>query len=237
MSLSCTCARFAAVVGCAPAFRHPSQASTAPPRLVAAALVDMPLRLGEHSASRERSRQRAEARSGAPLQQGLEIAMAGHRDPEHLGLNASVEALHHAIGLGRAGRAYNARRQRVLKGRSPAMVVHEHLSAAPELVNPRHMPPNDPSVLPKALKVVARDKDVSHPDSSSDAEGRNRRPVAENDQCRRRPVEGARQTVLSARGVVVLAEPRRGVALSRLRRGVARFLRADGNGRDKVAIS
>ena len=37
------------------------------------------------------------------LQQGLEIAVAGHRDPEHLGLDASVEALHHAIGAGRIG--------------------------------------------------------------------------------------------------------------------------------------
>src|SRR3954470_2624321 len=38
--------------------------------------------------------------------------------------------------------AYNARRQRVLKGQSPEMVVHERLSAAPELVNPRYKPPN-----------------------------------------------------------------------------------------------
>jgi hypothetical protein len=29
--------------------------------------------------------------------------MAGNRDPEHLGLDASVEALHHAIGLRRIG--------------------------------------------------------------------------------------------------------------------------------------
>src|SRR4051794_39958250 len=29
--------------------------------------------------------------------------MAGHRDPQRLGLNASVEALHHAIGFGRVG--------------------------------------------------------------------------------------------------------------------------------------
>src|SRR5689334_14290564 len=61
--------------------------------------------------------------------------------------------------------AYNARRQRVLKGRSPEMVVHERLSAVPELVNPRYKPPNDPSVLPKALKVIARARDVSHPDT------------------------------------------------------------------------
>ncbi len=54
--------------------------------------------------------------------------------------------------------AYNARRQRVLKGRSPQMVVHERLAAAPELVNLCYQPPND-------LKVVARAKDVSHPNS------------------------------------------------------------------------
>src|SRR3712207_6297777 len=61
--------------------------------------------------------------------------------------------------------AYNARRQRVLRGRSPEMVVHERLSAAPELINPRYMPPNDPFVLPNALKVAARAKDVSRPDN------------------------------------------------------------------------
>ena len=61
--------------------------------------------------------------------------------------------------------AYNARRQRVLKGRSPERVVHERLSAAPELVNPRYKPPNASSALPKALRVIAKAKDVSHPDS------------------------------------------------------------------------
>src|SRR5215213_3207056 len=67
--------------------------------------------------------------------------------------------------LGGFNQAYNARRQRVLKGRSPERVVHERLSAAPELVNPRHKPPNNPSVLPNALRVIARAKDVSHPDT------------------------------------------------------------------------
>ncbi len=81
----------------------------------------------------------------------LGITVASHRDLETL--------------LGGFNQAYNARRQRVLKGRSPEMVVHERLSAAPELVNPRHKPPNDPSVLPNALKVVARAKDVSRPDT------------------------------------------------------------------------
>jgi transposase InsO family protein len=81
----------------------------------------------------------------------LGIPVASHRDLETL--------------LGGFNQAYNARRQRVLNGRSPERVVHERLSAAPELVNPRHKPPNNPSVLPNALKVVARAKDVSHPDS------------------------------------------------------------------------
>ena len=81
----------------------------------------------------------------------LGITIHSHRDLETL--------------LRGFNQAYNARRQRVLKGRSPQMVVHERLSAAPELVNPRHKRPNDPSVLPKALRVIARAKDVSHPDN------------------------------------------------------------------------
>jgi transposase InsO family protein len=81
----------------------------------------------------------------------LGITVASHGDLETL--------------LGGFNQAYNARRQRVLKGRSPERVVHERLSAAPELVNPRSKPPNDPSVLPNALRVIARAKDVSHPDT------------------------------------------------------------------------
>ncbi len=61
--------------------------------------------------------------------------------------------------------AYNARRQRVLKGRSPEMVVRERLSAAPARANPSHDPPFDPCSLTKALQVITRAKDVSHPDN------------------------------------------------------------------------
>src|SRR5215217_4460510 len=62
--------------------------------------------------------------------------------------------------------AYNARRQRVLKGRSPERVVHERLSAVPARANRNHDPPFDPCILPKALQVISRAKDVSHPDSA-----------------------------------------------------------------------
>jgi transposase len=61
--------------------------------------------------------------------------------------------------------AYNARRQRVLKGQSPERVVSERLSAAPARANRNHNPPFDPCILPKDLQVIARAKDVSHPDS------------------------------------------------------------------------
>jgi transposase InsO family protein len=61
--------------------------------------------------------------------------------------------------------AYNGRRQRVLKGRSPEMVVHERLGALPARTNPNHDPPFDPCSLPKALQVITRAKDVSHPDN------------------------------------------------------------------------
>ena len=80
----------------------------------------------------------------------LGITVASHRD---------LETLLHGFH-----RAYNARRQRVLKRRSPERVVHERLGAAPTRTNASHDPPFDPCALPKALQVIARAKDVSHPD-------------------------------------------------------------------------
>ena len=81
----------------------------------------------------------------------LGITVASHRD---------LDTLLHGFN-----QAYNARRQRVLKGRSPDMVVRERLSATPDRANRSHDPPFDPCSLPKALQVIARAKDVSHPDS------------------------------------------------------------------------
>ena len=80
----------------------------------------------------------------------LGITVAGHRDLERLlaGFNA----------------AYNARRQRVLGGRSPEEVVRERLERDAGLANPDHRPPPDPCVLPKAMLVIERAKDVSPPD-------------------------------------------------------------------------
>ena len=67
--------------------------------------------------------------------------------------------------------AYNGRRQRVLKGLSPTMVLCQRLDADPALANPTYKPP-DPRVLRKALRIVADAKEVSHPDSPPPARDR-----------------------------------------------------------------
>ena len=59
--------------------------------------------------------------------------MAGHRDPEHLGLDASVEALHHAIRLGCIGPRFAVLHPELSAGRlEPAgreagAAVREHM--------------------------------------------------------------------------------------------------------------
>jgi transposase InsO family protein len=88
--------------------------------------------------------------NGRVQREVLGITLWSHQDLETLltGFNA----------------AYNGRRQRVLKGRSPDIILRERLNAKPELAKPVTKPP-DPDVLPKALKVVADAKEVSHPDT------------------------------------------------------------------------
>ena len=89
--------------------------------------------------------------NGRVQREVLGITVASHRDLERLlaGFNA----------------AYNARRQRVLGGRSPEAVVRERLRRDASLANPGYRPPPDPCLLPKALLVVERAKDVSQPDN------------------------------------------------------------------------
>jgi hypothetical protein len=60
--------------------------------------------------------------------------------------------------------AYNRRRQRVLKARSPEEVVQSRRAAGPKLAN-RRSKPLDSSALPHALQVVAAAKEISHPDN------------------------------------------------------------------------
>jgi transposase InsO family protein len=93
----------------------------------------------------------AERFNGRVQREVLGITVAGHRDLERLlvGFNS----------------AYNARRQRVLDGSSPEEVVRERLARDRHLANPGYHPPPDPCILPKALLVVERAKDLSQPDS------------------------------------------------------------------------
>jgi transposase InsO family protein len=93
----------------------------------------------------------AERFNGRVQREVLGITVASHRDLERL--LAGFKA------------AYNARRQRVLGGRSPEAVVRERLARDRSLANPGYHPPPDPCVLPKALLVVECAKDVSHLDT------------------------------------------------------------------------
>ena len=92
----------------------------------------------------------AERFNGRIEREVLTTTVGSHRDLERL--------------LNGYNQAYNARPQRVLKGRSPDDVVRSRLVDAPELANPRHKPP-DPGVMAEAMRAVESAKEVSRPDS------------------------------------------------------------------------
>jgi transposase InsO family protein len=89
--------------------------------------------------------------NGRVQREVLGITVASHRDLERL--------------LAGFSRACNVRRQRVLGGRSPDGAVRERLARDEGLANPGYRPPPDPCVVPKAMLVVERAKDVSQPDN------------------------------------------------------------------------
>src|SRR4051812_21912346 len=88
--------------------------------------------------------------NGRVQREVLGITIDSHRDLETL--------------LKGFNQAYNRRRQRVLKGRTPDEVVHSRLAAEPKRANRRHKRP-DPEALLQALQVVADAKKASHPDN------------------------------------------------------------------------
>jgi transposase InsO family protein len=92
----------------------------------------------------------AERFNGRIEREVLTITVGSHRDLERL--------------LKGYNQAYNARPQRVLKGRSPDDVVRGRLVDAPKLANPRHKPP-DPGVMAEAMRAVESAKEVSRPDT------------------------------------------------------------------------
>jgi transposase InsO family protein len=95
--------------------------------------------------------------NGRVQREVLGITISSHRDLETL--------------LKGFTQAYNRRRQRVLKGRSPDEVVRSRLATEPKLANRRFKPP-DSDALPPALRVVAAAKEVSYPDTPAVRPGR-----------------------------------------------------------------
>ena len=92
----------------------------------------------------------AERFNGRIEREVLTITVGSHRDLERL--------------LKGYNQAYNARPQRVLKGRSPDEVTRARLAEEPKLANPRHKPP-DPGVMAEAMRAVESAKEVSRPDT------------------------------------------------------------------------
>jgi len=88
--------------------------------------------------------------NGRVQREVLGVTVASHRDLERL--------------LAGFNQAYNARRQRVLGGKSPAEIVKERLRQDRGLANAGCRPPFDPCALPRAMLVIEHAKDVSQPD-------------------------------------------------------------------------
>ena len=113
------------------------------------------IEVARHRAPKDAPLQPAGERHGRTLQRpgrarGADGYRRRARDLEHL--------------LRGYNQAYNARRQRVLHGRSPEDVMRRRLRAKPDLANPRHQPP-DPTVMPNALLAVERAEKLPQPDS------------------------------------------------------------------------
>jgi transposase InsO family protein len=82
--------------------------------------------------------------NGRVQREVLGVTVASHRDLERL--------------LAGFNQAYNARRQRVLGGKSPAEIVKERLRQDRGLANAGCRPPFDPCALPRAMLVIEHAK-------------------------------------------------------------------------------
>lgn len=99
-----------------------------------------------------------------PQTNGMVERFNGRISSEVLGINIySHRALEQVLrGF---NTAYNARRQRVLGGRTPNQVTAEHLKAEPELANPASRGRAGPCDSTKARLIVEAAKEVPQPDS------------------------------------------------------------------------
>ena len=119
---------------------------------------------GFEKACRELGVEHRETRPYTPRTNGMVERFDGRVQREVLGVTAAGRR-DLERPLAGFGQAYDARRQRVLDGRSPDEIVRERLAQERGLANPGHRPPFDPCALPKAMLVIGRAKDVSQPDT------------------------------------------------------------------------
>ena len=103
-------------------------------------------------------------KSRTPQTNGMVERFNGRIASEVLGINVySHRALEQLLrGF---NTAYNARRQRVLNGRTPNQIVTDHLKAEPELANPAPYGRTGPCDITKARLVAEDAKEVSQPDT------------------------------------------------------------------------
>jgi len=103
-------------------------------------------------------------RPRTPQTNGMVERFNGRISSEVLGINIySHRALEQLLrGF---NTAYNARRQRVLDGRTPNQLVAEHPKAKPELANPASRGRAGPCDITKARLIADAAKEVSQPDS------------------------------------------------------------------------
>ncbi|MEH3063230.1 MAG: IS481 family transposase [Methylobacterium radiotolerans] len=107
--------------------------------------------------------QHRKTRPYTPKTNGMVERLTGRVQREVLGITLYRHA-DLAIVLRGFNAAYNSRRQRVLNGLSPEMVLRQCLEADPALANPTYKPPSS-SLIKQALRIVEDAKEVSHPDN------------------------------------------------------------------------
>jgi transposase len=119
---------------------------------------------GFEKTCRERNVEHRKTKPYTPQTNGMVERFNGRVQREVLGITIDSHRDLECLLKG-FNQAYNARRQRVLEGRSPEDVVRERLRRCKQLTSPRYEPPADPCVLPRALLVVEAAKEASQPDT------------------------------------------------------------------------
>jgi transposase InsO family protein len=119
---------------------------------------------GFEVACRKLGLEHRKTRPYTPQTNGLVERFNGRVQREVLGItiysHVDLEDLLHGFN-----QAYNARRQRVLKGASPDEIVRQRLKAEPKLGRPHAHSPPDLGLRSRAMHVIHAAKDVSQPDS------------------------------------------------------------------------